>query len=153
MWFKQGITSFNDSNFDMEDFSSLVEVKLLLTKILDNNWNKLVCKLYIRAHYFHARVQSPTCTTYGKCLGESIISVLTLRSGICRIQWGYSIFWFWSEIPFYVYLVQIFKAVFSNWNLITTTMFKIFWEFRLLYQQFFSQVKRSVIISNKNDIY
>ena len=34
MWFKQGI-SFDDSNFDMENCSSLVDMKLLLKRILD----------------------------------------------------------------------------------------------------------------------
>ena len=44
MWFKQGI-SLEDSNFDMENYFSLVDVKLLLKKILDSNWNKLLWKL------------------------------------------------------------------------------------------------------------
>ena len=34
-WFKQGI-SLDDSNFDMENYSSLVDVKLLLKRILDS---------------------------------------------------------------------------------------------------------------------
>ena len=35
-----------------------------------------------------------------------------------------------------------------------TTMNKIFWDFLLLYEIFFSpQVKRSVIISNKHGVY
>ena len=34
MWFKQGI-SLDDSNFDIENYSSLVDVKLLLKRILD----------------------------------------------------------------------------------------------------------------------
>ena len=66
MWFKEGI-SLDDSNFDMENYSSLVDVKLLLKRILDSYWNKLLCKFCITVRRFHARVQSSTCATYGKC--------------------------------------------------------------------------------------
>ena len=66
MWFKQGI-SLDDSNFDMENYSSLVNVKLLLKRILDSYWNKLLCKFCITVRRFHARVQSSTCATYEKC--------------------------------------------------------------------------------------
>ena len=66
MWFKQGI-SLDDSNFDMENYSSLVDVKLLLKRILDGYWNKLLCKFCITVRRFHARVQSSTCATYEKC--------------------------------------------------------------------------------------
>ena len=37
---------------------------------------------YLTVHRFLARVQSPTCTTYGKFLLESIMAVLTPKSGI-----------------------------------------------------------------------
>ena len=43
MWFKQE-TSLHDSNFGMENYSSLVDEKLLLKRILDGYWNKLLCK-------------------------------------------------------------------------------------------------------------
>ena len=66
MWFKQGI-SFDDSNFDMENSSSLVNVKLLLKRILNGYWNKLLFKFCITVRRFHARVQSSTCATYEKC--------------------------------------------------------------------------------------
>ena len=66
MWFKQGI-SLDDSNFDMENYSSLVDVKLLLKRILDSYWNKPLCKFCITVHCFHARVQSSTCATYQRC--------------------------------------------------------------------------------------
>ena len=66
MWFKQGI-SLDDLNFDMENYSSLVNVKLLLKRILDSYWNKLLCKFCITIRCFHARVQSSTCATYKKC--------------------------------------------------------------------------------------
>ena len=65
MWFKQGI-SLDDSNFDMENYSSLVDVKLLLKRILDSYWNKLFCKFCITVRRFHVRVQSSTCATYEK---------------------------------------------------------------------------------------
>ena len=57
----------NSSNFDMENYSSLVDVKLLLKRILDGYWNKLLCKFCITVRRFHARVQSSTCATYEKC--------------------------------------------------------------------------------------
>ena len=66
MWFKEGI-SLDDSNFDMENYSSLVDVKLLLKRILDGYWNKLLCKFCITVRRFHARVQSSICATYEKC--------------------------------------------------------------------------------------
>ena len=66
MWFKEGIT-LDDSNFDMKNYSSLVDVKLLLKRILDGYWNKLLCKFCITVRRFHARVQSSTCATYEKC--------------------------------------------------------------------------------------
>ena len=37
---------------------------------------------YLTVHRFLARVQSPTCTIYGKFLLESIMAVLTPKSGI-----------------------------------------------------------------------
>ena len=46
MWFKEGII-LDDSNFDMENYSSLVDVKLLLKRILGGYWNKLLCKKII----------------------------------------------------------------------------------------------------------
>ena len=66
MWFKQGI-GLDDWNFDMENYSSLVDVKLLLKKILDSYWNKLLCEFCITVRRFHVRVQSSTCATYEKC--------------------------------------------------------------------------------------
>ena len=39
----------NSSNFDMENYSSLVDVKLLLKRILDGYWNKLLCKKIIES--------------------------------------------------------------------------------------------------------
>ena len=66
MWFKQGI-SLDDSNFDMENYSYLVDVKLFLKRILDSYWNKPLCKFCITVHCFHARVQSSNCPTYEKC--------------------------------------------------------------------------------------
>ena len=68
MWFKQRI-SVDDSNFDMENYSSLVDVKLLLKNIVYSYWNKLICKFCITVRRFHARIQSSTCATYEKCNG------------------------------------------------------------------------------------
>ena len=63
MRFKQGI-NLDDSNLAMENYSSLVDVKLLLKRILDSYRNKLLCLTVCR---FYARVQSSTCATYKKC--------------------------------------------------------------------------------------
>ena len=38
----------------------------------------------LTVHCFFARVESPTCTTYGKVLLKSIMAVLTLKSSIDR---------------------------------------------------------------------
>ena len=66
MGFKEGI-NLGDSNFDMESYSSLVDVKVLLKRILGGYWNKLLCKICIVVRRFHARVQSSTWATYEKC--------------------------------------------------------------------------------------
>ena len=50
----------------MENYSSLVDVKLLLKRILDSYWNKLHCKFCIAVRRVHARVQSSICATYEK---------------------------------------------------------------------------------------
>ena len=66
MWFKQGI-SLDDSNFDMENYSSLVDVKLLSKRVPENYWNKLICKFCIIVRCVHARARSSTCATNQKC--------------------------------------------------------------------------------------
>ena len=64
MWFKQGI-NLDDSNFDMENYPSLVDVKLLLKRILDSYWNKLFCKF---------------CITVAQSTKNVIIAVVTPKS-------------------------------------------------------------------------
>ena len=39
-------------------------------------------QLYLTAYRFYPRVQSSTCTTYGKHLRESIMAVITAKSGV-----------------------------------------------------------------------
>ena len=70
MWFKEGI-SLDDSNFDMENYSSLVDVKLLLKRILGGHWNKLLCKKIIESK---VQLVPPT--------ENVIMAVLTLKSVI-----------------------------------------------------------------------
>ena len=42
---------------------------------------------YLTVHRFLARVQSPTCITYGKCLPGSIMPVQTPKSGTdCKYE-------------------------------------------------------------------
>ena len=66
MWFKQGLR-LDDWNFNMESYSSLVDVKLLLKRMLHRYWNKLLRKFCVTVRRFHARVQSSTRATYEKC--------------------------------------------------------------------------------------
>ena len=40
------------------------------------------CMFYVTVHRFFPRVQSSTCTTYGNILLESIMAVLTKKSGM-----------------------------------------------------------------------
>ena len=65
MWFKQGM-SLDDLNFDMENSSSLVDVKLLLKRILDSYWNKRLFKFCVTVCRLQDRVQNSTCK---KCNG------------------------------------------------------------------------------------
>ena len=70
MWFKEGIC-LDDSNLDMENYSSSVDVKLLLKRILDGYWNKLLCKNIIE---FKVQLAPPTKNV--------IMAVLTPQSVI-----------------------------------------------------------------------
>ena len=56
------------------------DLKLLQARSLDSKL--AVCMFYLAAHRFVARVQSSICTTYRKCLLESIMPLLTPKSGI-----------------------------------------------------------------------
>ena len=58
-------------------------MKLLQARILGTKL--VVYRFYITVHRFLARVQSLTCTNYGKLLLESIMNVLTPKSGILRM--------------------------------------------------------------------
>ena len=80
MRFKQGM-NLDDLNFDMENYSTLVDVKLLLKRILDSYWNKLLFKFCITVRHFHARVQSSTCATYEKCNSGRANSERVFRKG------------------------------------------------------------------------
>ena len=61
MWHKQG-KSLDDSNFDMENYYFLVDVKFL-----KSYWNKLLSNFCITVRRFRDRVQCSTCATYEKC--------------------------------------------------------------------------------------
>ena len=61
----------------MENYSSLVDVKLLLKRILDSHWNKLYCKFCIAIRRFHARVQSSTYEKYNNGRANSKIGYTT----------------------------------------------------------------------------
>ena len=71
------------SNFDNDNYSFFSSCEIVVGKNVREQLNKLVvCKFYLTVHRFHVSVQSPTCTTYGKYLQESITAVLTPKSGI-----------------------------------------------------------------------
>ena len=58
-----------------------------------------------------------------------------------------------QKYPFWTNLIQKSKIVSLNWNLVTTVIVIMFWDFLMFYQIFFSpQVKRSVIITNNYGI-
>ena len=64
---------------NIKSYPCLVDVnEVIVAKILDSNWNKFVIyKFYTTVRCFHARDQSSTCTTYGKCMLKSIMAALT----------------------------------------------------------------------------
>ena len=72
--------NFDDSNFDIKSYSFFFGVKLLLGIKL------VVCKFYLTFPRFHARVQIPTRSSYGKNLRKSIVTVLTPKSGITYVM-------------------------------------------------------------------
>ena len=76
MWFKQGI-SLDDSNFDLENYPSLADVKLLLKRILDSYWNKRLFKFSVTVCPLHDRVQSSTCKKCNNGGGNSEIAYAT----------------------------------------------------------------------------
>ena len=58
-------------------------VHMKVGKNVNLNGNKLVvCKFYLIVHRFLVRVQSSTYTSYGKYLCESVMALLTPKSGI-----------------------------------------------------------------------
>ena len=105
MWFKQGI-SLDDWNFDMESYSSLVDVKLLLKRMLDSYWNKLLRKFCITVRRFNARVQSSTCATYEKC-----------NNGRAKSEIGYTtdyLYSFWDRQKAEFCMLYYFVATIGN---------------------------------------
>ena len=80
MWFKQGV-SLDDINFDMENYFSLVDVKLLLERILGSYWNKLLFKFCITVRRAHARIQSSICATDEKCNNDRANSEIGYTTG------------------------------------------------------------------------
>ena len=62
-----------------------VDMRLLQAAILDNK--DVAYMFYLIVDRFLARVQSPTCTTYGKCIRQSIMAP---KSGIMNNSgWSY----------------------------------------------------------------
>ena len=77
---KEGIINFKDFISTSKLILFFVDLKLLYTRKLDSKL--FACMLYLTVYRFLDRVQSPTCTTNGKFLLESIMAVLTPKSGI-----------------------------------------------------------------------
>ena len=77
---KEGIINFKYFISASRIILFLVDFKLFYARKLDS---KLVVRVFcLTVHRFLARVQSPTCTTYGEFLLKSIMAVLTAISGI-----------------------------------------------------------------------
>ena len=60
---------------NFENYSFFREV------VVEKNIRQETCYLYVTVHRFLATVQSPTSTTYGKFLLDSIMAVLTQKLG------------------------------------------------------------------------
>ena len=69
---------------NIESYYFFRRIEVVVGRILDSKL--VVCIFYLTVHCFLARVQSPTCTTYGKYLLESIMAMLTPKSGIWLIN-------------------------------------------------------------------
>ena len=77
---KEGIINFKYFNFDVESYSFFRRFEVVVGKKIIQQ----TCCSYasFTVHGFFVRVQSPTCTTYEKFQLESIMAVLTPKSGI-----------------------------------------------------------------------
>ena len=117
MWIKQGI-SLDDSNFDMGNYSSLVDVKLLLKRILDSYWNKLLCKFCITVCRFHARTQRWTCTTYEECNNSRANSEIGYATDCLYSFWDRQKAEFCVLYSFVGIIANIYLAE-KNWALLT----------------------------------
>ena len=72
---------FDYWNCDIDNYSFFGSHETAAGKNVNSN-KLVVSKFHLTVHRFHARVQSSTCTTYGKYLRERIMALLTLTSGI-----------------------------------------------------------------------
>ena len=77
---KEGIINFEYFYLNIESYLFFRRFEVVVGK----NIRQQTCCLYVLSYNsrFLVRVQSPTCTTYGKFLLESIMAVLTPKSGI-----------------------------------------------------------------------
>ena len=87
MWFKQGMISLDNLIFDMENYYSLVDVKLLWKRILDSYCNKCLCRFCIAVRRFHARVQSSICTNYEKRNNDRANSEISFKTNCLYSFW------------------------------------------------------------------
>ena len=117
MWFKQGIC-LDDSDLNMENYSSLVVVKLLLKRILYGYWNKLLCKFCITVCRFHAGIQSSICATYQKCNNGRANSEISYTTDCLYSFWDRLKAEFCMLYSFVGTIPNIYLAE-KNWALLT----------------------------------
>ena len=81
---KEEIINFKYFNFNIENYSLFRRFEV----VVGNKIRQQTCCSYVLSsvHCFLARVQSLTCTTYGKFLLISIIAKLTAKSDICTMR-------------------------------------------------------------------
>ena len=81
---REGIINFKYFNFDIESYYFFRRFEFVVSKKIRQ---QTCCSyIYLAVHRFLARVQSPTCTTYGEFLLKSIMAMLTPKSGVLLFQ-------------------------------------------------------------------
>ena len=79
---KGGTKNFEYFYFYLGSYSCVRRLEVIVGKnIKQQTCKPVVCMFYLTTHRFLSGVQSQACTTYGKCLLESIMVVITPEIG------------------------------------------------------------------------
>ena len=105
----------------MKNYSSLVDVKLLLKRILGSYWNKLVSKFCVTVYRFHARVQRSTCATYEKCNNGRVNSEIGYTTDCLYSFWNRQKAEFCVLYSFVGTIANIYLQN-KNWALLTNIL-------------------------------